>query len=250
MELARSLQRAMAGRDVSRALARIESKRFADAVISPELRRTMQELRKVFTSPAMKKTVKTIGSPSDQGNSQAASRNCQGCEGTREGLGPQAGPLMAREDKTRVVDRTYAETRLGDTPAYLQQADVSRQLVDGPRRHATVVSSAVLAGVARRDAACALALGLVSAGAHAQALRVLLARVSGSTRAVGDLSKLVAIKAAAQYTGKSMGERQTGCPSPKRTVSPSPSPSFVGEDAHTPQLVSPALLVRREGIGP
>jgi hypothetical protein len=48
---------------------------------------------------------------------------------------------------------------------------------------------------------------MVSAGAHEQAAR-LLARVSDSTRAVGDLSKLVAIKPAAQYSGKSMAERQ------------------------------------------
>lgn len=114
---------------------------------------------------------------------------------------------MAREDKLRAVDRTYAETRLSDARAYLQQADISLRLVDGPRRNATVVSSAVLAGIAASDAACALAIGTVSAGAHDQAVR-LLARVSGSTRAVGDLSKLVAIKTAAQYTGKSMAERQ------------------------------------------
>lgn len=112
---------------------------------------------------------------------------------------------MTREDKTRAVDRTYAKTRLSDARAYLQQADISLQLVDGPRRNATVASSAVLAGIAAGDAACALALGIVSAGAHDQAVR-LLARVSGSTRAVGDLSKLVAIKTAAQYTGKSMAE--------------------------------------------
>ena len=114
---------------------------------------------------------------------------------------------MAREDKTRSVDRAHAETRLSDARAFLQQADISLQLVDGPRRNATVVSSAVLAGIAACDAVCALALGLVSAGAHDQAVR-LLTRVSGSTNAVGDLSKLVTIKTAAQYTGKSMAERQ------------------------------------------
>jgi len=70
-----------------------------------------------------------------------------------------------------------------------------------------VVSSAVIAGIAASDAACALALGMVSAGAHDQAVR-LLARVSGSTRAVGDLSKLVTIKTVAQYAGKSMAARQ------------------------------------------
>jgi hypothetical protein len=114
---------------------------------------------------------------------------------------------MAREDKTRPVDRAHAETRLNDARAFLQQADISFKFVDGPRRNATVVSSAVLAGIAACDAACALALGIVSAGAHDQAVR-LLTRVSGSTKAVGDLSKLVSIKTAAQYTGTSMAERQ------------------------------------------
>jgi|SRR5664279_2468120 len=114
---------------------------------------------------------------------------------------------MARSDKTRAVDRAYAETRLSDARAYLQQAEISLQFVDGSRRNATVVSSAVIAGIAASDAACALALGLVSAGAHDQAIR-LLARINGSTRAVGHLSKLIAIKTAAQYTGKSMAERQ------------------------------------------
>jgi len=114
---------------------------------------------------------------------------------------------MAREDKTRAADRAQADIRLSDARAYLQQAEISLQLVDGPRRYATVVSSAVLAGVAACDAACALALGIVSAGAHDQAVR-LLTRVSDSTKAVSDLSKLVSIKTGAQYTGKSMAERQ------------------------------------------
>jgi hypothetical protein len=74
-------------------------------------------------------------------------------------------------------------------------------------RNATVVSSAVLAGIAASDAACALSLGMVSAGAHDQAV-MLLARVSDSKRAVGDLSKLLALKTAVRYTGKSMAERQ------------------------------------------
>jgi len=123
---------------------------------------------------------------------------------------------MAREDKTRAVARSYAETWLGDARAYLQQADISLQLVDGPRRNATVVSSGVLAGIAACDAACALALGMVSAGVHDQAAR-LLARVSDSARAVGDLSKLVAIKTAAHYTGKSMAARQATNATNKRS---------------------------------
>ena len=54
MEIARSLQRAMASSDISRSLARVNSKHLADAVISPELRRTMEELHKAFASPALK----------------------------------------------------------------------------------------------------------------------------------------------------------------------------------------------------
>ena len=114
---------------------------------------------------------------------------------------------MAREDKTRAVDRAYAETRLSAARAFLQQADISLQLVEGPLRNATVVSSAVLAAIAASDAACALTLGMLPAGAHDNAV-MLLASVSGSKRAVGDLSKLLALKTAAQYTGKSMAERQ------------------------------------------
>lgn len=65
------------------------------------------------------------------------------------------------------------------------------------RCNATVVSSAVLAGIAATDAACAVAFGSVSAGAHDRGVK-LLTQVSGSTKAVGDLSKLVVIKTAAQ----------------------------------------------------
>jgi len=36
---------------------------------------------------------------------------------------------MAREDKTRTADRAFAETRLSDARAYLQQADISLELV-------------------------------------------------------------------------------------------------------------------------
>jgi hypothetical protein len=100
--------------------------------------------------------------------------------------------------------------------AYLQQADISLQLVDGLRRNATVVSSAVLAGIAACDAACALALGMVSAGAHEQAVR-LLARVSGSTRAAGDLSKLVAIKRLPSTPGSRWPRDRLRMPSNKRS---------------------------------
>jgi len=114
---------------------------------------------------------------------------------------------MARDDKTRAVNRAFADNRLDGARAFLQQAEISLQLVDGPGRNATVVSSAVLAGIAACDAACALALGRVSAGAHDQAVKVLQG-VSGSTKAVADLSRLLNIKTTSQYTAKSMAERQ------------------------------------------
>src|SRR6478672_3628052 len=104
---------------------------------------------------------------------------------------------MAREDKARTADRAFADTRLGDARAFLQQADISIELVEGPRRGATAVSSAVLAGVAAADAACAMSLGRISVGAHEHAVK-LLSTVSGASRAVADLSKLMAIKTAAQ----------------------------------------------------
>ena len=61
--IARILQKAMASSDISRSLARIDSKGLTDAVISPELRRTMEELHKVFASPAMNAMVKKLVSP-------------------------------------------------------------------------------------------------------------------------------------------------------------------------------------------
>ena len=70
IEIAQSIQKAMASSNVSRSLSRIDSKRSADAVISPELRRTMEELHKLFASPGMKslqmrqtEMVKSLASP-------------------------------------------------------------------------------------------------------------------------------------------------------------------------------------------
>jgi len=112
---------------------------------------------------------------------------------------------MARVDKTRPADRAFADARLDGARAFLQQAEMSLALVDGTGRNAAVLSSAVLAGIAACDAACALALGKVSAGVHDQAANV-LQEVSGSAKAVSDFSRLLNIKTASQYTAKSMAE--------------------------------------------
>lgn len=58
IEMAKNIQRAMANSDVSRSLDRIDAKRLADAVMSPELRRTMEELKKVAKSPAMEASLR------------------------------------------------------------------------------------------------------------------------------------------------------------------------------------------------
>lgn len=69
------------------------------------------------------------------------------------------------------------------------------RLVDVPRRNGTVVSSAVLAGIAACDAACALALGMVSAGAHDQAVSARTCGHSG-LRAIMDGRTVAATPAA------------------------------------------------------
>lgn len=114
---------------------------------------------------------------------------------------------MTRQDKTRDVDKTYAAIRLSDAHAFLQQAEMSLEYVDGARRYATVVSAAATAGIAAADVACALTLGMISTGAHNQASK-LLASISGSEKARSDLSKLLGIKTGAQYAGKSITARE------------------------------------------
>jgi len=49
-EIAKSILKAMASSDVSLSLARIDSECLAEALISPELRRTMEELQRVLAS--------------------------------------------------------------------------------------------------------------------------------------------------------------------------------------------------------
>lgn len=53
MEVARGIRKAMANPDISKALAGMDSKRFGDVVVGAEFRRTMEELRKVYTSPVV-----------------------------------------------------------------------------------------------------------------------------------------------------------------------------------------------------
>lgn len=53
IQVARRIQKAMAGKDAAEALARIHAQHVADAVISPELSRTMEELRTGYAPPAI-----------------------------------------------------------------------------------------------------------------------------------------------------------------------------------------------------
>ena len=114
--------------------------------------------------------------------------------------------MMARADKTRPAGRTQAATRLADAHAFLQQAEISAELIDGPRRDATVVSSAVLAGIAAADAACGARLGEIAVGSHDSAPR-LLKQVVGSERSVTALSRLLSLKSTSQYAGDVVGFR-------------------------------------------
>ena len=65
MEIAKSIQKAMASSDVNRFLSSVDSKRFFDVAISPAVQRTIVELRKqadeivrVATSPAMVEAIR------------------------------------------------------------------------------------------------------------------------------------------------------------------------------------------------
>lgn len=58
IDLARSIRGAMASRDVSKALTGVDSKRFGNAVLGEEVRRTLEELRKVYTAPTMQSIVR------------------------------------------------------------------------------------------------------------------------------------------------------------------------------------------------
>jgi hypothetical protein len=113
---------------------------------------------------------------------------------------------MPREDRIGSAGRVEALARLDDARAFLQQAELSLELVDGSRRYAVAVSSAVLAGIAAADAACAVSLGTTSAGQHDQVVK-LLRRISGGGRASNDMSRLLASKSAAQYSGGSVTQR-------------------------------------------
>ncbi len=90
---------------------------------------------------------------------------------------------MARTDKERTVDRSFAVARLGVARAFLQQAEVSLDYVDGIHKFTTVISSAILAGIAASDAACGFALGRISQGEHVRASVLLKQIVDGSPAA-------------------------------------------------------------------
>ena len=185
MEIAKSIQKAPASSDVNRFLASTDSSICLMSRSAPQYSARWRSLA----------------------SRQAGGRDRQGCEVTRvDGSHSLAAILMAREDKTRAVDGTYAETRLSAARAFLQHADISLQRVEGLRRNATVVSSAVLAGIAASDAACDLALGIVSADASTKLSCCSIESVAAKGRWATCPS--CSLKTAAQYTGKSMAERQ------------------------------------------
>lgn len=114
---------------------------------------------------------------------------------------------MARQDRIRRASRHDGDVRLQQAEAFLEQAELSVDLIAGPGRGNAVVSSAVLAAIAAADAATAYTLAEVSGGAHDQATK-LLGRVAGSTKAVSDLSRLLSLKTAAQYSSDTIRARE------------------------------------------
>lgn len=114
---------------------------------------------------------------------------------------------MPRQDKIRAVDRAYGDQRLIFALASRDQAELTLEALKGPGTAAVAASSAIQAGIAAADAACAFVLLLTSAGAHDQATK-LLGRISQSTKAVNDLGRLLSIKTAVQYAGRAVSESQ------------------------------------------
>jgi hypothetical protein len=114
---------------------------------------------------------------------------------------------MSRQDNIRVVERSYEEQRLAFALASRDQAELTLEALKGPGTAAVAASSAIQAGIAAADAACAHVLGLASAGAHDQATK-LLSRISESSKAVNDLGRLLSIKTSVQYGGRAVTEAQ------------------------------------------
>ena len=112
---------------------------------------------------------------------------------------------MARTDKETAIDRNFAVARLGAARAFLQQAEMSLEYVEGIHKFTTVVSSAILAGIAASDAACGFALGRISQGEHARA-STLLKKITGGNPAATKFARLVAQKTPTQYTSTSTNE--------------------------------------------
>jgi uncharacterized protein (DUF1810 family) len=113
---------------------------------------------------------------------------------------------MTRRSRTTGVERSYALARLSAAQAYLQQAVLSRELVEGPFGHSTVVSAATIAGIAAADAACGHALGLVNAsGNHSDAVD-LLRTVRGGGPPAKALGNLLGKKSESQYTAQPTSE--------------------------------------------
>lgn len=115
--------------------------------------------------------------------------------------------MVTRQGRIRSASRQDGDARLQHAEAFLEQAVLSADLMDGPGKSTAVVSSAVLAGIAAADAATAYTLGEVSGGAHHHAI-TLIGRVAGSTKAVSDLSRLLSLKTAAQYSGQTVRTRE------------------------------------------
>lgn len=112
---------------------------------------------------------------------------------------------MARRADTRDVDRAFGVRRLKAARAFMQQAEETAARAADEYQRATAISSAIQAAIAAADAACAVKLGQVWKGEHAQA-HTLLDRVAGAAPAAQALRRLVADKTKVQYLAGSVSE--------------------------------------------
>jgi hypothetical protein len=113
---------------------------------------------------------------------------------------------VTRRGRTTNVERSYALGRLAAARAFLQQAVLSSELVEGPYNHSTVVSAATIAGIAAADAACGHTLGVVSSSANHGDAVDLLRTVRGGTQPAKALGILLGRKTDSQYTAQPTSE--------------------------------------------
>jgi hypothetical protein len=113
--------------------------------------------------------------------------------------------MASRGTDTRPVERSFGKARLEDARTFRLQAGLTTEHIPSPTARKAAASSAVLAAIAAADAACAVALGVVWKGEHAQA-HTLLEQVTGGAEAAKELKRIVASKTQSHYLERPVTE--------------------------------------------